>query len=107
MDANEIMKPDAFQDISRQIIAANGDQGQITALLTQLQDGYTNLFATHTETSKNNEVLSQENTKLKEYNLELFMRQGQRMKEETQTGKTPEKTRAETITTADLFKEGK
>lgn len=106
MDEN-LMQPEQFTDITRQIIAANGDQGAITALLTQLQDGYSALFATHADVSKNNQALTNENEKLKEYNLELFMSRGQKVIEETgkdKEVKSTEKERAETITVADLFK---
>lgn len=106
MDEENIMKPDVFQDLTRQIIGANGDQGAITALLTQAQDGFSGLFATHAKASEELEQLRKENEKLKQYNLELFMQRGENVLKqgEKETKTKDQKTRAETITTKDLFK---
>lgn len=109
MDDNinvEIMQPSAFTDLSREIIQANGDQGKITALLTQLQDGYAALFATHASVSKENETLTGENQKLKEYNLELFMQHGESLRHNREGSKEEPKgdERAKTIKVSDLFK---
>lgn len=102
----EIMQPEDFLDLTKQIVDANGDQGKITSLLTIVQDGYNNLFVSHTEATKNNETLKNENKKLKEYNMELFMERGQLVKpESTDNKEQSSKTRAETITFDDLFKE--
>lgn len=102
----EIMKPEQFTELTRSIVEANGDQGKITALLTQLQDGYSKLFATHASVTDTNEKLSGENDRLKEYNMNLFLQLGQQV---TDTNKSSsereEKSRAETITCDDLFKE--
>lgn len=110
MEEKEIMQPDAFLDLTKQIAEANGDQGKITALLTMVQDGYNTLFVSHTKTAENNNKLEDENKKLKEYNMELFMERGHLAKPESsdkQEKETEEKKRAETITFDDLFKEEK
>lgn len=103
----EIMKPDAFVDLTRQIAEAGGDQGKIVSLLTQVQTGYENLYATHIATEDKSKKTEQENKKLKEYNMELFMERGERLRETTEKGevKTEARQRAETMTFEKLFEE--
>ena len=105
-DDKTLMSPEAFQDLTRQIIGANGDQGAITALLTQAQDGFSGLFATHAKIDEEVKTLREENEKLKQYNLELFMQRGQNVIEQQQKDQLPKegKSRAETITVQDLFR---
>ena len=81
----------------------------LTSLVTQASDEYTGLFATNTTLSTENEQLKQENTRLKEANLELFLRVGQQNIDKTGGSgqSTEQKTKAETITVEDLFKEVK
>lgn len=102
----DLMQPEQFTELSKGIVEAGGDQGKLTALLTQLQDGYAKLFATHTSVTENNDKLVKENGELKQYNMDLFLRLGAEttptMKETKQEQDT--KTRAETIKVADLFK---
>jgi len=93
----------------QKVIGAMNDQATLTSLVTQASDEYTGLFATNTTLSTENEQLKQENTRLKEANLELFLRVGQQNIEKTGgSGQSAEqKTKAETITVEDLFKEVK
>lgn len=100
------MEPTNFMDISKQIIEANGDQGKVTSLLTQLQEGYEKLYAEHAKLTEQTQLLEKENGDLKQYNFDLFMKRGTQVNEtKPQDDKTSEQQRAETITTADLFKE--
>lgn len=100
----KIMEPSSFLDISKQIVEANGDQGKITSLLTQLQEGYEGLYSSHVTTISDRDKLKEENASLKQYNFDLFMKRGVQMQQEQETTKESQKARAETITTKDLFK---
>jgi hypothetical protein len=98
-----------WNDHMQKVIGAMNDQATLTSLVTQASDEYTGLFATNTTLSTENEQLKQENTRLKEANLELFLRVGQQNIDKTGgSGRsTEQKTKAETITVEDLFKEVK
>ena len=93
-----------WNDHMQKVIGAMNDQATLTSLVTQASDEYTGLFATN-----ENEQLKQENTRLKEANLELFLRVGQQNIDKTGGSgqSTEQKTKAETITVEDLFKEVK
>lgn len=100
------MEPINFMEISKQIIEANGEQGKITSLLTQLQEGYETLYSEHAQLTEQKQLLEKENGELKQYNFDLFMKRGTQVNEtKQQDDKSSEQKRAETITTADLFKE--
>lgn len=98
-----------WNDHMQKVIGAMNDQATLTSLVTQASDEYTGLFATNTTLSTENEQLKQENTRLKEANLELFLRVGQQNLDKTggSSQSTEQKTKAETITVEDLFKEVK
>ena len=98
-----------WNDHMQKVIGAMNDQATLTSLVTQASDEYTGLFATNTTLSTENEQLKQENTRLKEANLELFLRVGQQNNDKTggSVQSTEQKTKAETITVEDLFKEVK
>lgn len=94
-----------WQEHATKIVAAQADQAALTALVVQAGENYGELFATQTETAKQNETLKAENEALRRANMDLFLRIGQDTAQRAQPGSTPqEKSRAETITIADLFK---
>lgn len=106
MEEKTLMTPEEFTDLTKQVAEAGGDQGAVTALLTRIQDGFASIYAAHTEVSKANETLTADNNKLKEYNMELFFSRGKAVIDDTPKQELPKagKQRAETITTADLFR---
>lgn len=63
-----------FQD---DILKANGDQATITTLLADMQTTITDSLALVESTKSDNQVLSDENTRLKESNLSLLRRVGE------------------------------
>lgn len=106
----EIINPMDYKNLTMKVVECANDQGQLTAVLTQLQDAYSSLFATHEKVSKDYSTIAKENERLLKYNLELFMEHGERVAErnKNESGvESREKTRAETIKCEDLFKEEK
>lgn len=120
MDENnqiEIMQPDTFTDLTQQIVDAGDDQGKVVKLLTQIREGYSNLFATHANVLNERDQLQEKNQKLKQDNYDLFMDRGAFLQQQAQMSiqggantvppKSDARQRAETITIDDLFKEDK
>lgn len=97
------MTAEEWNELTRDMVAAVGDQSVLTALATKATDEYVGMLATHENTSKENEALKAENEKLRKANLDLFLRVGEQAKPQTETSAT--KSRGETITIDDLFKE--
>lgn len=100
-----ILTPSEFTDITKEIVEANGDQAKLTSLLVKVQDGYSELYASHSTVTDENKETKKENERLKAYNFELFMEHGKNLVEknkETEENEK-EKTRGETIKIADLF----
>lgn len=67
---------DSFREFGQQIIDANGDQSIITSLLADMQDTVTTSVASLTTKTQEAETLSAENQRLKEANLNLYLRIG-------------------------------
>lgn len=95
-----------WNEATRNIIANASDQGQLTALMTQASEQVSGLFVSFQEADKERVQLKEENERLKAFNMDLFMRISEQNREKVNPdGKKAEtKDRAETITTADLFK---
>lgn len=104
-----IMSIEQLNEITRDIASSGSDAGKVTALLTQIVDSYGELISSHAETKTANDTLTDENTKLKQYNLELFMQRGDKVRDEVSSkpnnGMSEEEVRASTITPETLFKE--
>lgn len=99
-------KPEEWAETTRSIIASSGDQAELTAIVTKASESVSELFKSYKTSSEENEKLKEENEKLKRYNMDLFERvTAQVLPESTQ--EQSNKSRAETITTKDLFKEEK
>lgn len=93
-----------WNEATRNIIANASDQGQLTSLLTQASDKVTQLFASYKDTDDKNKQLQDENEKLKAYNMELFMQISAQNREKVGGNEVEaNKSKAETITVADLF----
>lgn len=99
-------KPEEWAETTRSIIAAAGDQAELSAIVTEASDSVSELFKSYKETSSINERLQKENEKLKRYNMNLMERLTAQVWPET-TKENDKKSIAETITIKDLFKEEK
>lgn len=103
------MSIEQINEITRDIASSGSDAGKVTALLTQIVDSYGELLSSHADVKTANDTLTDENNKLKQYNLELFMQRGEKVKDELTSkdnnGMSKEEVRASTITPETLFKE--
>lgn len=79
---------DAWNEFTKQVIEANGDQATLTTLMSDMQDTFTTGITTQSELDKTNKSLTEENKRLKEANMSLFLRVG----EQKQDNSNPEKT---------------
>lgn len=67
---------DAYREFSEAIIGANGDQATLTTILSDMQDTFNKGIADLTATTENNTNISKENERLKQANMDLFLRLG-------------------------------
>lgn len=77
---------DAWNDFTQQILNAQGDQATLTSVLTDMGDTFTTAINTTRQTQENANKVQEENTRLKEANMNLFLRIG-----EQQTGRELDK----------------
>lgn len=82
-----------------------GDAATVVSVMTDAREQYRDLFAEKTAADDKIKELTAENERLTQTNRELFLRIGQQMQEPISSGQQKPGNRAETITTADLFKE--
>lgn len=101
------MDPSEFTQLAQEVAEAGGDQGVVTAALSKMTDAFSGMFATSKELTDKNTELMEANKKLQQYNMELFLQHGQHVREiaGSTSEEAKEKSRAETITIDDLFKE--
>lgn len=101
--------PDNYEQWCERIkpaIEQAGDSATVIAVLTDAREQYRDLCAEKSAADEKITTLTQENERLKDTNRELFLRIGQQMQTTTAAGQAQTaESRAETITTADLFKE--
>lgn len=71
---------DSFRTFSDDIIAANGDQATITSRLADMQDAFTDSIARLTKAEHDAEEIGKENERLRQANLDLFLRVGEKAK---------------------------
>lgn len=83
----------------------SGDSATVVSVLTDAREQYRELYSENVAKSDEIKKLTEENDRLKETNKELFLRIGQQMQEKPV--EQTDKSSAETITVADLFKEDK
>lgn len=74
---------DSYRTFSDDIINANGDQATITSRLADMQDAFTNSIGRLTKAEQDAESLKQENERLRQANLDLFLRIGESAKPST------------------------
>lgn len=68
---------DSFRTFSDDIIGANGDQATITSRLADMQDAFTDSIARLTKAEHDAEEIGKENERLRQANLDLFLRVGE------------------------------
>ena len=102
-----IMSMDEWNELTRKIVSQQEDQAQLSTLLTEATQTYSELLATHTKVSEDNNRLTQDNENLRKANMEVFQMMGERASERVPSGGEPVKPddRANTIKIDDLFKE--
>lgn len=78
---------DSYREFSQAIIDAKGDQATITSVLADMQDTFNDNIGLLATTRKDNEGLTAENKRLKDANMDLFLRIGAQKEEiNNQTG---------------------
>lgn len=90
-------------------ISNPSDEAKLISVLTQARDAYSDLYSQYTALEADKVSLSEENGRLKETNMNLFLRIGNELNSDTGGNKSPDvsvRSRAETITIAELL-EGK
>lgn len=89
-----------WQKMTRDIVAASGDQAALTALVTQANDAMSEAMNDFASADNERNQLREENESLRKANMNFFLR----LTEQNETSKQPE-AKPEEITIADLFKE--
>ena len=67
---------DAYREFSEAILGANGDQATLTTILSDMQDTFNKGIADLTATNETNTNVTKENERLKQANMDLFLRLG-------------------------------
>lgn len=95
-----------WNTLVNEAISAPEDNAKVMSVLTQARDAYTDLFAEKTASDETARKATEENEKLRQTNMDLFLRIGQETANKTGGEPKQEKDdRATTITIDDLFKE--
>ena len=68
---------DSFRQFNDDIIKAGGDQATLTTILADMQDTVFNNIGIMENLSKDKETLTKENERLRQANMDLFLRVGQ------------------------------
>lgn len=68
---------EGYRNFSQAIIDAKGDQATLTTILADMQTTFENSIGTLATSNKNLEDTQAENTRLKEANMNLFLRIGE------------------------------
>lgn len=87
-------------------IASPDDSAKLLSAMTQARDAYSDLYSRYTALEADKNTLAEENNKLKQTNMDLFLRIGNDLNRDTGANDTQvsENNRAETITIAELLK---
>lgn len=72
---------DGYKQFSEDILKTNGEQGLMTAVLTDMQLTITEALATADATRADYEQMKAENDRLKESNMQLYLRNGEQAKQ--------------------------
>lgn len=67
---------DAYRQFSEAILGANGDQATLTTILSDMQDTFNRGIADLAATTETNGNVTKENERLKQANMDLFLRLG-------------------------------
>lgn len=100
-----ILDMEQWNELSAKILESK-EQADISELLVQATDSYSEMFATHAKAVEENKRLEDSNEKLRKVNMKYMLRIG----DDVASGSPHferQKSRAETITFEDLFKEEK
>lgn len=82
---------DAFRQFTADVIAANGDQATLTTILADMQDTAFNSMGQIESLNKDKNTLTQENERLRNANMELFLKIGDQAQKPQEDGKPKEK----------------
>lgn len=93
-----------WQDLTRNIVSAMGDQATLTALVAKADEAMSAAMAEYADADKERTTLREDNEALRKANMEFFTRLTARETSSTTgTGEEEKTTEAEKITFADLF----
>ena len=67
---------DGYRDFSEKIIAAGGDQATVTSILADMQDTINDNIGKLTKLTEDNKTITAENDRLRNANMDLFLRIG-------------------------------
>lgn len=67
---------DGYRDFSEKIIAAGGDQATVTSILADMQDTVNDNIGKLTKLTEDNKTITAENERLRNANMDLFLRIG-------------------------------
>lgn len=95
---------EAWQEMTRNIVGASGDQAALTALVTQADQAMSEAMNDFTEADEERSRLKEENESLRKANMQFFLQLTERQKAGSDTGTGNKSNDAETITIRDLFK---
>lgn len=81
---------ESFREFSDHVLAGGGDQATLTTVLADMQNVITDNVALKAKQEKDMEALEKENKRLKEANMELFLRIGSQAQGGSEPGPQPE-----------------
>lgn len=93
---------EGFRTFSEALVNANGDQATVTSVLADMQDTFNDNIGKLTALTQENESIKAENERLRNANMDLFLRIGTQ-KEEIEKGKPASVQESVTMTTADYM----
>ena len=82
---------DGYRAFSQAIIDANGDQATITSILADMQDTYNDTIGVVTKLAEDNKTITAENERLRNANMDLFLRIGTAKEDIQNNSPAPEK----------------
>jgi hypothetical protein len=76
-EGGSFMDVKEFKDFTTQIAQANGDQGKITEILTNLNDKYETFYNTHESMQAQTQKQTEQIESLQKTNMQLFLKTAQ------------------------------
>ena len=83
------MTQEAYRKFSEDILSAGGDQATLTTLLSDMQDTFYKGIADLNATAESNSNITKENERLKQANMDLFLRLGTPQETQSQAEEPP------------------